>query len=433
MAATKCRNCGGLHRSDSRKCLARPTRSGAPTKEQLKIYRQAGEREYQATIRAKAAEELAASATVNNIEIISSQASEVDNNIDNIPASSVEISTDDDVLNFMSINVGRGGTTHDIALARASELKTDVLLVQEPWWYNRTKSHPYFDLYLPFGGENIRPRAATYLRKDPNRIRSIQKHPLEPTSDYCWVEVNGIMFLNVYKAPHDPSAVQPLLNWIPTPKTVAIGDFNSVYWAWQPSASNHYGQGEEIEKWAEEHNLTCLIVGEPTHRAGNTLDLAFTNIRETMAWVGTEEVVTQWLPCLRLINTIEEIDNFAQDISWALENALKAVGKKPNRKSGRGAPWWTAECKSAQLDYREAVEVSERREMARSFRATVASSKREYWKSRIENMRSPRDVFKLMRWASPRNAAITPPLRYEGRFISDQEERAEILRDSLLA
>ncbi|KAI0997485.1 hypothetical protein K3495_g10702 [Podosphaera aphanis] len=94
MAATKCRNCGGPHRSDSRKYLARPTRSGAPTKEQLKIYRQAGEREYQATIRAKAAEELAASATVSNIEITSSQASEVDNNIDNIPASSVEISTD---------------------------------------------------------------------------------------------------------------------------------------------------------------------------------------------------------------------------------------------------------------------------------------------------------------------------------------------------
>lgn len=205
------------------------------------------------------------------------------------------------------------------------------------------------------------------------------------------------------------------------------------------------------------------------------MDLAFTNISETTALIGTEEcitsdhlpicgfvpnhklstpnlqthngnlkvsrqnipqfnrVVTQWLPSLRLINTTEEIDNFAQDISCALENALKAVGKKPNKKSGRGAPWWTAECKSAQLDYREAVEVSERRERARSFRATVASSKREYWKSRIENMRSSRDIFKLMRWASPRNAGITPPLRHEGRFISDQEERAEILRESLLA
>lgn len=29
---TKCKNCGGPHRSDSHKCLARPTRSGGPTK-----------------------------------------------------------------------------------------------------------------------------------------------------------------------------------------------------------------------------------------------------------------------------------------------------------------------------------------------------------------------------------------------------------------
>ncbi|POS82947.1 hypothetical protein EPUL_005522, partial [Erysiphe pulchra] len=41
MAATKCRNCGGPHRSDSRRCLARPTQSGVPTKEQMKTYRQA--------------------------------------------------------------------------------------------------------------------------------------------------------------------------------------------------------------------------------------------------------------------------------------------------------------------------------------------------------------------------------------------------------
>ncbi|KHJ34654.1 putative eka-like protein [Erysiphe necator] len=56
-AATRCRNCGGPHRSDSRRCLARPTRLGAPTKEQLRAYRQAGDREFQATIRARVAEE----------------------------------------------------------------------------------------------------------------------------------------------------------------------------------------------------------------------------------------------------------------------------------------------------------------------------------------------------------------------------------------
>ena len=36
--------------------MARPTKSGAPTNEQLKTYRQAGEREFQALARAREAE-----------------------------------------------------------------------------------------------------------------------------------------------------------------------------------------------------------------------------------------------------------------------------------------------------------------------------------------------------------------------------------------
>lgn len=55
-AISRCKNCGGPHRSDSRQCLVRPTRSGEPTKEQLKVYRQADDREYQAVVRAKMAE-----------------------------------------------------------------------------------------------------------------------------------------------------------------------------------------------------------------------------------------------------------------------------------------------------------------------------------------------------------------------------------------
>ncbi|KHJ33347.1 putative eka-like protein [Erysiphe necator] len=89
MASTKCRNCGGPHRSDSRRCLARPTRSGAPTKEQLKNYRQAGEREFQALLRAKVAEESAAAADNSNSNVISSQDTDLDSNIDNSQASSV--------------------------------------------------------------------------------------------------------------------------------------------------------------------------------------------------------------------------------------------------------------------------------------------------------------------------------------------------------
>ncbi len=71
-APTRCRNCGGPHRSDSVKCLARPNRAGAPTKEQLKIYRQVGDREYQLLVRVKAAESKAAAAASTSIQDSSS-------------------------------------------------------------------------------------------------------------------------------------------------------------------------------------------------------------------------------------------------------------------------------------------------------------------------------------------------------------------------
>lgn len=91
--------------------------------------------------------------------------------------------------------------------------------------------------------------------------------------------------MNVYKVPYDLSTLQTFLNWTPTPRTVAIDDFISVYWAWQPGTSTYYGQGEYIDNWTEKRHLTCLIKGELTHRAGNTLELAQTNVKDTFACV----------------------------------------------------------------------------------------------------------------------------------------------------
>lgn len=93
MAATKCRNYGGPHRADSRRCLARPTRSGAPSKEQMKAYRQAGEREYQAVQRARAAVEVADSIECIEIDASRSQMTENSGSIDQIQATLVESST----------------------------------------------------------------------------------------------------------------------------------------------------------------------------------------------------------------------------------------------------------------------------------------------------------------------------------------------------
>lgn len=78
--------------TDSRRRLARPARSGAPTKEVMRIYRQSGEREYQAVLRAKAVEESTASVENLKVDLTSSQCSEIDDEIFNIPASPAKIS-----------------------------------------------------------------------------------------------------------------------------------------------------------------------------------------------------------------------------------------------------------------------------------------------------------------------------------------------------
>lgn len=87
--------------------------------------------------------------------------------------------------------------------------------------------------------------------------------------------------MNVYKAPNNPVVIQSQIPWSSSPMSIVAGDFYSVHWAWQPNANRSNGQGDEIESWADEHSLTCLIIGEPTHRAGNTLDLAWTNAPDT--------------------------------------------------------------------------------------------------------------------------------------------------------
>ena len=152
----------------------------------------------------------------------------------------------------MSINVGRGGQSHDIALSRAYELGVDVVLIQEPLWKkitNEIKSHPGYDCHIPHGGVNARPRALTYTLINRRIYSATQIFPCDPlTADCCWVLVNGVTLLNVYKEPIDPTAIRQILSWVPPTQSVAAGDFNAVHCAWQSGITHLRGQGIEIER-----------------------------------------------------------------------------------------------------------------------------------------------------------------------------------------
>lgn len=81
------------------------------------------------------------------------------------------------LLNYMSINVGGGGTAYDINLARVCEFQFDVLFIQEPSWSGRTKSYHFYDCHLPLVSDEVRSRAVTYTRKDLKQINA-NKHSL---------------------------------------------------------------------------------------------------------------------------------------------------------------------------------------------------------------------------------------------------------------
>ncbi len=57
-------------------------------------------------------------------------------------------------LRLLQINVGRGGPSHDLALALAQEEHIDLLLVQEPYIFHErhrriTKRHPLYECFSP--------------------------------------------------------------------------------------------------------------------------------------------------------------------------------------------------------------------------------------------------------------------------------------------
>lgn len=180
--------------------------------------------------------------------------------------------------------------------------------------------------------------------KDPKNIHAIQIFTYsETTGDNCWVVVSKITFLIVYKAPQDPAAVQPLLSWTPS-RILATVDFNSLYWAWQPDLTRSYGLDEEIETWAEVHNLSSLIIGESNHHAVNTLDLVFKNFMEACARVDRDECVTNdyysfpgIAPCQRQreankngpFNVSEDqLPLFAEIVSkWLLQKSFTSIAK----------------------------------------------------------------------------------------------------------
>lgn len=378
-------------------------------------------------------------------------------------------------ITFLCANLGKGGPSNDIILQAAWDAGTDVLLIQEPWASRNNdswliKSHPGFDRYSPNtgGADTPRPRSAIYTRKG----RDTQQKFLCGTSpDFAAVVIDNVTFVSIYRAPG--VALPPLLSWNPAGPTVIGGDFNSVHPEWQPLAGRSHGDGHILTEWMLEHGMTLASSpGVPTHVRGNTLDLIWSNAG-AIANVAPEldstsdhltlagdvpqpnasgsnsirlnspirvsdnaledftKVVGGWSRNLgrQEIRTAMDVENLASNLVEILSDAIKATGRRGSPQPGQSAPWWTDECREAKVIYRTFGDKASRKE----FRRAVKTAKRQYWRRKFSEAKTDADMYRMARWAKPRQQGNTAPLRTANGFESDPRRRATLLRDMLLA
>ncbi|KAI1006649.1 hypothetical protein K3495_g1566 [Podosphaera aphanis] len=105
--------------------------------------------------------------------------------------------------------------------------------------------------------------------------------------------------------------------------------------------------------------------------------------------------IAQWVRPPSILDTIEEVEAYAQELCFQLSNAIKATGTRIGKCSGKSAPFWTPKCKAAHMEYQIATAPSQRDTCAK--------------------------------------AETTPPLKHNEILIKNPAEPATILRDALLA
>ncbi|POS87924.1 hypothetical protein EPUL_000189, partial [Erysiphe pulchra] len=161
-------------------------------------------------------------------------------------------------------------------------------------------------------------------------------------------------------------------------------------------------------------NLTDIY----THNQSDTLDLAFCSPIDTKCEVPLDlhttldhETLLTSIPlrATPLLQTLEDIENEADNITQTIHNAFLAACPRASSKK-RGTTWWNGECKDAAFRYRQARRTSQSNYKKRELWNAVRWAKREYWKSRVKKLDTLPEVYKIAYWHNTAPKHHTPPL-----------------------
>jgi len=387
----------------------------------------------------------------------------------------------------MWVNVGRSSPSHIAALQLAYDEGLDIICVQEPYTCGdtRTSTHPGYLHHPPIDAwdsrdrqifEQQRPRVMTYTRKGVG-LHIVPRASLHDR-DMMWIEINGLSVLNIYRQPQDPRILHYVTNLTPPSRCIVGGDFNAKHDTFEPGVVTSQG-GSELARWAAASSMDYIgEPGRPTHRAGHVIDLTFTNIPfarttvqdalhcgsdhntlvteipgrgvETLeqyhfkipehklpTFASLVELGMHQVPAAHSITNTAQLDACVEAITRVFQEAVQAAGK-PNKETGRSAPWWTTECKAAYRTHLRSLTANQGSQghgptqETRDFLTTVRNAKRDYWRHTIDSVNSDKDLFRIVGWHKLEPRRQEQPLVINGQAIIDPDQKAEALRQAIL-
>jgi len=391
-------------------------------------------------------------------------------------------------LTIMQANVGRGATSHEIALSLANSSFVDIILIQEPYIFSdRTrkisKAHPMYESFTPLDDWTTRPRVMSYVRKGAG-LQADQLRPIT-TRDLIFLQLQArnappITIINAYNAPPgstDPGAtINALLRLPPSllTSTFLAGDFNLLHPRWDLYTTRTSLNTEPFIEWLD-NNLFVFTseVGASTHSKGNVLDLAFltgpltasttlayhldctsdhTPLLTSINWnarlyspskrlrVDTlnQEVFTALLSAncnalcpLPASPTDADLDQAASDLTQAISKAYNGSAK---RTLGRntGYPWWNKDC----LEAVKANRIERTPTTTRNLRYTVRKAKKQFWEAKLDTVQDIKDVYRMTKWHKSTGAYRSPPFKDpenpNAGLAADINKKQDILIRNLL-
>lgn len=263
------------------------------------------------------------------------------------------------------------------------------------------------------------------------------------------------------------------------------GDFNLQHPGWQSSAQASPRAVPFLE-WTESQNLTLTLPPDSETRGRNMIDLVWANsamlalgmssevatdlppladhepVVSTIKWgveslprdlpplrwstldekmfqetlkgeKGHVEEMVSALPLCPSPSQLDELSNsITQAISTALETSTKRAYPRPC-----GHKWWNQDCSKVVRTLHKVARnptstPEDIQEAKKTFRRVVRLSKRQFWHSKINEFKEPKDIFRAVKWNRTEGSLPISPLKEGDQLHISTDDKANYLVRALL-